>query len=455
MEKLIPKVTKSEWRQLITPDRVKISLAVALIASLVVPFLDELAENSLVIFAVGAALLAALAFTWQKNEFDGIMLLVIAITFGAVHFRAEVLDDVTLSVRTMAILAFTGLSLTLMIGPSAYLAPKLNWLVKHRRHLGVTSMLIGLTHANLVIIQYFDWSISDTYALTFPIFGSITLTIMFFMGVTSWDWAQKHISQKLFTALHAFIFILVAGDVVFAGLEHPDNFEAWHIVSFIIFALIWLAVSPWSLPRFFQKHVSGWKQVHVLVFIAYASIVIHVVESGLLEVHPEWASIVFWATVAVVALLHTAKWIQMALDAKEGNKSKVAAESSEANQSPTTQEIDGKTFYRLGAAEDFQEGIGQRFVLNGQAVAAFLHEGRIIAMSATCAHQGGPLDQGKIINGFVTCPWHGWEFGVEDGCAPKPYTDCVPYYEAIQKDNAWWAHIPSAEEQATTREWEQ
>lgn len=53
--------------------------------------------------------------------------------------------------------------------------------------------------------------------------------------------------------------------------------------------------------------------------------------------------------------------------------------------------------------------------------------GRICALSAICSHEGGPLQEGTLENGVVTCPWHGSRFRVRDGRAVGgPATFDVP-----------------------------
>jgi nitrite reductase/ring-hydroxylating ferredoxin subunit len=37
------------------------------------------------------------------------------------------------------------------------------------------------------------------------------------------------------------------------------------------------------------------------------------------------------------------------------------------------------------------------------------------AIHAVCAHAGGPLAQGKFVDGCIECPWHGSRFKVTDG----------------------------------------
>jgi nitrite reductase/ring-hydroxylating ferredoxin subunit len=37
------------------------------------------------------------------------------------------------------------------------------------------------------------------------------------------------------------------------------------------------------------------------------------------------------------------------------------------------------------------------------------------ALHATCAHAGGPLDKGTVVNGCLQCPWHGARYRLADG----------------------------------------
>src|SRR6476660_5898671 len=43
-------------------------------------------------------------------------------------------------------------------------------------------------------------------------------------------------------------------------------------------------------------------------------------------------------------------------------------------------------------------------------------------------HQNGPIGEGRIIDGCVTCPWHGYQYRLEDGCAPAPFTEKLATY---------------------------
>ena len=52
------------------------------------------------------------------------------------------------------------------------------------------------------------------------------------------------------------------------------------------------------------------------------------------------------------------------------------------------------------------------------------------ALHAVCAHAGGPLDEGEIVDGCVECPWHASRFRLSDGLARQsPTVYDQPSYE--------------------------
>ena len=61
--------------------------------------------------------------------------------------------------------------------------------------------------------------------------------------------------------------------------------------------------------------------------------------------------------------------------------------------------------------------------LRGRVTAIDVDGDRIVAITNLCAHQGGPIGEGCIIDGLVTCPWHGFQYRFEDGCSPPPFTE--------------------------------
>jgi len=64
----------------------------------------------------------------------------------------------------------------------------------------------------------------------------------------------------------------------------------------------------------------------------------------------------------------------------------------------------------------------------GERVAVFRYDGKISAVSNVCRHQNGPLGEGRIVDGCITCPWHGYQYKPETGAAPPPFTERVSTY---------------------------
>ena len=50
-----------------------------------------------------------------------------------------------------------------------------------------------------------------------------------------------------------------------------------------------------------------------------------------------------------------------------------------------------------------------------KAMAVFEENGEYFVTTFICPHSGGPLSEGKIIDGIVECPWHGWKFHADTG----------------------------------------
>lgn len=54
---------------------------------------------------------------------------------------------------------------------------------------------------------------------------------------------------------------------------------------------------------------------------------------------------------------------------------------------------------------------------DGMEIALFNLEGNIYGLENVCPHQGGPVGEGDIEEGVVTCPWHGWQFDITTGAS--------------------------------------
>lgn len=67
------------------------------------------------------------------------------------------------------------------------------------------------------------------------------------------------------------------------------------------------------------------------------------------------------------------------------------------------------------AESELTEGTAQCVTVGSVEVLVVRHRGELFALSDRCAHRGGPLHEGEIADGCVTCPWHGSVFRLSDG----------------------------------------
>ncbi len=78
-------------------------------------------------------------------------------------------------------------------------------------------------------------------------------------------------------------------------------------------------------------------------------------------------------------------------------------------------------WYPIGTSEDITADTPFRTDIYGLKYVAFRDEdGKAHVLSDTCVHRGASLGKGKIKNGNVECPYHGWQFGGSGACTLIP-----------------------------------
>lgn len=81
--------------------------------------------------------------------------------------------------------------------------------------------------------------------------------------------------------------------------------------------------------------------------------------------------------------------------------------------------------------------------LNGTRVALVRHGDRVHALGDVCAHQGGPLSEGRLAGGRLACPWHGWMYDVRTGRCLMPARGApVPSYAVRVEGDDVWVEVP-------------
>jgi nitrite reductase/ring-hydroxylating ferredoxin subunit len=84
----------------------------------------------------------------------------------------------------------------------------------------------------------------------------------------------------------------------------------------------------------------------------------------------------------------------------------------------------------LGGRTEIPEMTPIRATAGGQKILVVREGETIHAMHEVCAHAGGPLAEGAIIDGCIECPWHGSRFLLANGRARRgPTVYDQPRYE--------------------------
>jgi nitrite reductase/ring-hydroxylating ferredoxin subunit len=86
-------------------------------------------------------------------------------------------------------------------------------------------------------------------------------------------------------------------------------------------------------------------------------------------------------------------------------------------------------YLNVGRIVDFPDGSLKKVVVSGEEVVVACLRGKLYAVSNSCTHRGGPLNEGELENGNIVCPWHGGKFDVATGkvVSPPPMKDVASF----------------------------
>jgi len=296
------------------------------------------------------------------------------------------ITDEILIIRAFGVTAFVLLHFILCIGPLCRLHPKFLPLLYNRRHAGVTMFLLALIHAVMVIATYHAGG--DTNPIL-SIFVSSPLT--------------RSVTGVPFQPFGFFALIIL---FLLAATSHD----------------FWLA----------NLSAPVWKSLHMLVYAAYALLVLHVTFGTLQgETSPVYAGAMAVGLLTVLSLHITAALKEIALDQADNRSSRreeAHYSKSEIDLSLVTSAATENEFIDACAIGDIPENRARIVCVSGERVAIFKYDGKISAVSNVCQHQNGPLGEGKIVSGCITCPWHGYQYAPETGASPPPFVEKVPTF---------------------------
>jgi methionine sulfoxide reductase heme-binding subunit len=270
----------------------------------------------------------------------------------------------TLLIRALGAAAFTLLHVILVIGPLARLNRRFLPLLYNRRHLGVMMFVLALGHGVFSIIQF--------HAL-----GTLNPLV----SVLASNPRYAMIGQMPFQP-----FGLAALVILFLMAATSHDFWLHNLTAPV------------------------WKALHMGVYMAYTFIVLHVV-FGVLQ--GETSRFLGWGLGGGVLAVFTLHVL-------------AARHEAGLDRENTNTRMDG--FVDVGDVSDIPEKRALVTCLSGERVAVFRYDSRISAISNVCQHQNGPLGEGRIVNGCVVCPWHGYEYAPDTGASPPPFTEKVPTF---------------------------
>ncbi|WP_306252655.1 Rieske 2Fe-2S domain-containing protein [Parvularcula sp. IMCC14364] len=274
-------------------------------------------------------------------------------------------DPVVLLIRAFGTCAFLLLSFILMIGPLARLSDRFKPMLYNRRHFGVFTFLIAAVHFLLALVWYHGFGpinpllslfVSNQPGGTFPgfpfeVFGLVAFVIMLLMAVTSHDFWLNNLSAPV------------------------------------------------------------WKALHMLVYVAYGLLIIHIAAGALLTEKSLLYPALVLVSFITVAGLHILTGLR------------------ESGNDRLRSKFENEGWIAVAAPQDIPD---KRAVIvpvaSGERVAVFRDHDKLSAVTNVCRHQNGPLGEGRIVDGCVTCPWHGWQYRMEDGISPPPFTEKIATY---------------------------
>ena len=205
------------------------------------------------------------------------------------------------------------------------------------------------------------------------------------------------------------------------GIPIDFPFESLGFVALIILLIMAATSHDFWLSRLKPP---VWKALHMSVYVAYTALVGHVALGTAQFDKGPALLIAISIGAAFLVFLHFAALIKgRGLDAK------------------STQESD---WINVGAPLSIPMNKAVTVTpKSGERIAVFRQPKGVSAIVAVCSHQNGPLGEGCIKDGLITCPWHGFQFDPETGAAPAPFEDRVQTHEVkIENGHVWVKATP-------------
>jgi nitrite reductase/ring-hydroxylating ferredoxin subunit/DMSO/TMAO reductase YedYZ heme-binding membrane subunit len=368
----------------------------------------------------------AVGWNPQKRRYDlvlGALLALYLVVFTLIGLVVQPNATVeTQLIRAFATAAFLLLHVILSIGPLCRLDRRFLPLLYNRRHLGVTMCLLATAHGSLATFQFH--ALSDRHPVVsvltadlieggaavvpFQPLGFMALAIIVLMGATSHDFWLRTLTPPVWKSLHMLVYLawmLLVAHVAF-GLLQSDQDPRLAIA--VAAGVAWILGLHLAAAR---RERAGDRPAGLAVRRDAAS-----------------------RTAGQGKPATTNGMGPGGRTGQAADGAAVAAGPAPPGPPAPPRRGPGAEFVEVCRADEIPEGRARVFCLAGERVAVFRYGGRVSALSNVCQHQNGPLGEGRIVNGCVVCPWHGYEYRPEDGASPPPFTERVPTFRVAVRE---------------------
>ena len=233
---------------------------------------------------------------------------------------------------------------------------------------------------------------------------------------------RRHLGVSMFIAsfIHGGFSIFqfhALGDVNPIYSIFTSNMDYGSLINFPFqvlgfLALLILFVMASTSHDFFLGNLSFkvWKRLHMMVYLAYSLIITHVFLGAFQqETSPFTMGVLMIGFIIITSLHLITAFKERKIDKAKNNEK--------------------EGWLEVCTISEIEEDRAKIFSIENERVAIFKYNGKLSAIHNVCKHQGGPLGEGKIIDGCITCPWHGYQYLPSNGQSPPPFTEKVATYQ--------------------------
>jgi len=111
---------------------------------------------------------------------------------------------------------------------------------------------------------------------------------------------------------------------------------------------------------------------------------------------------------------------------------------------------DSDNWHRVAAVDDLGDGRLKVVEVGHRQLCLARVGDQYGAIDNHCPHQGGPLSEGSIENGWLRCPWHGYDYDPLTGRPPEGFSDAPECFPTEVRADGVYVAVPAEVERTRT-----